>query len=156
VKLVQALGSAYNIAPAQVHSHFEWAPSRKIDPAGESDYASGSDMWDMDEFRNDVAVGFIPVPEPQPEGDDMALLYVEVTDAYARFVGVGQIDPLVLWQVGYSAEPRATIHRDNLPHVSVTKEQLRGCTLVGQLPPEDDGGGAGAPWRVSDFFEQVQ
>jgi hypothetical protein len=159
VKLVAALGSAYNIEPEQVHSHFEWAPGRKIDPAGQSEYASGADMWDMNEFRDDVArerPGPSPEPVPEPEGDDMSLLYVEVSDAYARFVGVGQANPLVLWQVGYSAEPRATIHRDNLPHVSVTKEQLRGCTLVGQLPPADDGGGPGGPWQASDFFEQVQ
>lgn len=158
VQLVAELCSAYGIGNAQVHSHFEWAPGRKIDPAGQSDYASDADMWDMNEFRADVdaQMGERPQPEPEPEGDDMSLLYVEVTDAYARFVGVGQIEPLVLWQVGYSAEPRATVHRDNLPHVSVTKEQLRGCTLVGQLPPADDGGGPGAPWGPTDFYEQVQ
>ena len=55
VWLVAALCTAYGIAPAQVHSHFEWAPGRKIDPAGESRYASGSAMWDMDVFRVDVA-----------------------------------------------------------------------------------------------------
>ena len=67
VKLVAALGSAYGIADEQVHSHFEWAPGRKIDPAGESRYASGSAMWDMDHFRDDVAAGGGTVPPPTPE-----------------------------------------------------------------------------------------
>jgi len=64
VKLVAALGAAYGIAPAQVHSHFEWAPGRKIDPAGESNYASGADMWNMESFRNDVSGGVVIEPPP--------------------------------------------------------------------------------------------
>lgn len=69
VALVAALCAAYGIGVARVHSHFEWAPGRKIDPAGESAYASGADMWDMDQFRADVAAG--PAPAPQPPEDDM-------------------------------------------------------------------------------------
>ena len=64
--LVAALCAAYGIGVAQAHSHFEWAPGRKIDPAGQSRYASGSAMWDMDAFRADVA-SLISTPEPEPE-----------------------------------------------------------------------------------------
>ena len=66
VKLVNALCSSYGIGVEQVHSHFEWAPGRKIDPAGQSAYANGGDMWDMNAFRNDVAGGFTPPPQPEP------------------------------------------------------------------------------------------
>jgi hypothetical protein len=66
VKLCAALGAAYGIGEGQVHSHFEWAPGRKIDPAGESNYAVGGDMWDMNRFRGDVGGGVVP-PQPQPE-----------------------------------------------------------------------------------------
>ena len=86
--LVAALCNAYGIAPAQVHSHFEWAPGRKIDPAGESRYATGAAMWDMDAFRVDVA-SLIGSPTPQPpdpgpitpieEDDDMATFLIRNT-----------------------------------------------------------------------------
>ena len=52
-----------------VVSHFEWAPDRKIDPAGNSRYASGGDKWDMDAFRTDCIVG-TPTPTP-PEEDEL-------------------------------------------------------------------------------------
>ena len=67
VALVAELGAAYGIAPERVHSHFEWAPGRKIDPAGESHYASGADMWNMGAFRADVGAGGGAPPEPGPE-----------------------------------------------------------------------------------------
>ncbi len=67
VLLVAELGAAYGIGAGQVHSHFEWAPGRKIDPAGESAYASGAEMWNMDAFRSDVEGGGGAPPEPTPE-----------------------------------------------------------------------------------------
>ena len=69
VRLVAELGAAYGIPDGRVHSHFEWAPGRKIDPAGESHYATGSAMWNMALFRSDVATagGTPPTPEPEPE-----------------------------------------------------------------------------------------
>lgn len=67
VRLVAELGAAYGIGVGQVHAHFEWAPGRKIDPAGESRYAVGSAMWNMDQFRGDVATGGdVAPPTPQP------------------------------------------------------------------------------------------
>jgi len=70
VTLCAELELAYGIAPAQIHSHAEYAPARKIDPAGESRYAEGAAIWDMDAFREDVRIGEpepIPGPEPEPE-----------------------------------------------------------------------------------------
>ena len=66
-----------------MHSHFEWAPGRKIDPAGESDYATGAAMWDMDTFRVDVAALLTPTPEPTPEPpqEDTDMLHIVVVDA---------------------------------------------------------------------------
>jgi len=48
-----ALCDAYGLA--HVRAHFEWAPTRKIDPAGPSPWADGADSWDMDGFRAAVA-----------------------------------------------------------------------------------------------------
>jgi hypothetical protein len=68
---VAALTRAYNIPIERVRAHFEWAPGRKIDPAGQSPYANGSAKWNMDQFRADVvavniAVSIPPTPDPIP------------------------------------------------------------------------------------------
>ena len=55
VTLCKALCDAYGMDPTRdICAHFEWT-DRKIDPAGPSDYATGSDSWDMDMFRADCA-----------------------------------------------------------------------------------------------------
>lgn len=54
VALVAELCLAYAIPVARVHAHREWAPDRKIDPAGPPRYAQGSRSWDMNAFRADV------------------------------------------------------------------------------------------------------
>jgi N-acetylmuramoyl-L-alanine amidase len=75
VKLVKALMTNYGIPLGHVRAHFEWAPDRKIDPAGSSRYANGGASWNMDKFRTDcynAAGGSVPEPTPEPE-DDVAL-----------------------------------------------------------------------------------
>lgn len=54
VKLAAALCVAYNIPVDHVRGHCEWAPGRKIDPAGPSPWAQ-SGTWNMAQFRNSVA-----------------------------------------------------------------------------------------------------
>jgi hypothetical protein len=53
-------------------AHFEWAPGRKFDPAGNSPYAAGAALWDMDKFRRDVYVALNPPTTPTTPitGDD--------------------------------------------------------------------------------------
>jgi hypothetical protein len=50
---VAALADAYGVEAANILSHQEWAPTRKVDPAGPSRFGSvnGSGSWDMDRFR---------------------------------------------------------------------------------------------------------
>ena len=57
---VAALMDHYDVGYCRAHA--EWAPDRKIDPAGPSPWAAGGDTWDMDAFRRDL-----------DEGTDMAL-----------------------------------------------------------------------------------
>jgi hypothetical protein len=150
--------------PTDVGTHFDYAPGRKIDPAKASavqgpwrpgSVGNSTDTWDVGSVATECARR---AQAPQPGEDDMALLYVEVSDAYARFVGTGQRDPLALWQVGYvsneGGNPRADVYNQTLPHVVVTKAQLSGCSLIGDPPPADDGGGP-ASWAVGDFFEHI-
>ena len=56
VKLVNVLCTHYGISNNCVRGHFEWAPDRKVDPAGTSKWASGNASWDMNGFRADCAV----------------------------------------------------------------------------------------------------
>jgi len=75
-----ALCTAYGIPPDRVRAHYEYAPGRKIDPAGPSDYATGSNSWAMDPFRADVAAVTAPAPtppDPPPsEDNDMAFIII--------------------------------------------------------------------------------
>ena len=52
--LTRALCDHYGIPTSRVHSHQEWAPGRKVDPAGPDRYASGGGTWNMDAFRSDL------------------------------------------------------------------------------------------------------
>lgn len=68
VKGVAALNRAYFngvlALPGDVHSHFEWT-TRKVDPAGSSRYAVGTNKWNMHQFREDVRGLLVPTP-PAP------------------------------------------------------------------------------------------
>ena len=52
--LCAALCNAYRIPVDHVRAHWEWAPGRKIDPAGPSPWAVGAASWNMTKFRADV------------------------------------------------------------------------------------------------------
>jgi hypothetical protein len=69
------LCSEYAIPIGQVHAHFEWAPDRKIDPAGNSRYATGGSSWNMDAFRGEVfgyGHGGDPPPTTYAQGIDVS------------------------------------------------------------------------------------
>jgi hypothetical protein len=97
--LVDALCDGYGIATSRVHAHAEWAPSRKIDPAGPPRYAQGGATWDMDAFRADLDGPTTPLP---PGGDDMtddqarqlAELFNAIVPMQAGFAAPGSADGL--------------------------------------------------------------
>jgi len=71
-RMVKALCDAYLLRNAtDTVAHREWAPSRKIDPAGASRWAKGADMWNMQAFRADVDAGWpagsVPVDDDSTE-----------------------------------------------------------------------------------------
>jgi hypothetical protein len=99
VALCSALCLAYGIGADLVRAHFEWAPGRKIDPAGQSMWASGSSSWAMDQFRDDVATDQHPqppTPTPEPvEDDDMAFIIInKKTGQPALVYGDGKVTGL--------------------------------------------------------------
>jgi len=81
VLLVNALRFAYGIPTGHVRSHWEYAPDRKVDPAGPSQWSKPSgggsgNMWNMDAFRASVAgdtSGGGPVPPHKERKMDVAV-----------------------------------------------------------------------------------
>jgi hypothetical protein len=86
--LCAVLCDAYGFPIRRVHAHFEWAPSRKIDPAGSSRYASGSASWNMNVFRSDCGdTSTKPEPPPIiPEDDDIMLRAAKNKDTGNTYV----------------------------------------------------------------------
>jgi peptidoglycan hydrolase-like protein with peptidoglycan-binding domain len=72
VALCQRLCNGYHFDPSRdICAHWEWT-TRKIDPAGNSRYATGGAKWNMDQFRGDVAGAPTqppPTTEPPPSDD---------------------------------------------------------------------------------------
>lgn len=71
VRLCGELCRAYNIPVERVHAHREWAPDRKVDPAGPNAYASGKSSWDMAAFRRDITDYLDGNAPPPPEPEDV-------------------------------------------------------------------------------------
>lgn len=78
-KLVGGLCGHYTIPNAAVIAHFEYAPDRKIDPAGQSRYASGGNKWNMHQFRFDSSPSG-PSPQPLPTGGDLVAIAIQSKD----------------------------------------------------------------------------
>lgn len=54
-----AICIAYGIGVFENRAHFEWAPDRKVDPAGPCKYTRTNDpylRWDMEKFRTDIQI----------------------------------------------------------------------------------------------------
>jgi hypothetical protein len=91
VTMVSALCRHYGIPTHQVRGHFEWAPDRKVDPAGPSRWATGNNSWDMGGFRN--ACGGAPTPTPTPpqqEDDDVQWRVAKLDSNGAYYIGDGK------------------------------------------------------------------
>jgi len=84
IELVDRLLRWYGFAAADVFSHHEWAPDRKIDPAGPSRFGTinTSMTWNMGYFR--AALGAPdpnPIPPPIPEDFDMDSFLIRDRDS---------------------------------------------------------------------------
>jgi N-acetylmuramoyl-L-alanine amidase len=80
-RLCAVLCDGYGIAVECIHAHWEWAPDRKVDPAGPPRATDHGLSWDMDAFRTDVTnTTPTPIPPPLEEDDEMAFLVLANTD----------------------------------------------------------------------------
>jgi len=95
VTLINGLCSRYGIPANNVRGHFEWAPTRKVDPAGPSPWATGNASWNMLGFRS-ACSGARPLPPDTGGGsaegeDDMPLTDADI-DKIATAVWAKVID----------------------------------------------------------------
>jgi N-acetylmuramoyl-L-alanine amidase/LysM domain len=104
---VAALADGYRIEPGNVLSHQEWAPTRKVDPAGPSRFGSinSSHTWDMDRFRaavNKARGGPGPIkitPEkPKPSKTNGKTYVVKPGDSWWKITERTMGDPSHNWR----------------------------------------------------------
>ena len=105
---VAALADAYRIEPGNVLSHQEWAPTRKVDPAGPSRFGSinSSHTWDMDVFRSAVnkARGGGPGPvkptpaKPTPTKTNGKQYVIKPGDSWWKITALTMGDPSRNWR----------------------------------------------------------
>jgi hypothetical protein len=123
-----ALCVRYRIPSEFVRSHFEWAPTRKIDVSGPSRWAAIG-KWNMGQYRSDVRLGIIaPLPAPDPDEDDMALICYIATPPADR--------PGAPWLFVYNGDVRyctshdTTVVTDHRPLNSEQYGYLRKCAGI--------------------------
>jgi hypothetical protein len=105
---VAALADAYGIEPENILAHHEWAPGRKIDPAGPSRFGTvnHSGSWDMNVFRSAVnsrrgrpGEGRVAVPQHTPTAATTATEVVRPGDTWWGIAGRTLGDPARTWSV---------------------------------------------------------
>lgn len=77
LKSTAALCVAYSIGIHRVRAHFEWAPTRKVDPRGPSMWAPTGGVWNMDAFRHDVGLALQPPPPPPSSIDEVDMIAID-------------------------------------------------------------------------------
>lgn len=157
VSLVAALCRAYKIPVNSVRSHHEWTP-RKIDPAGQSQYASGSAKWDMNLFRSDVENALYPPPPitPPPSERMVDMFLVIVTNGPES--GVKETWLLCDGtQLSHVVDGHAAALMQRVPGISQVRPEtadetaglIRSCRTMTPPPPEWAGTAWGALWEAS-------
>jgi hypothetical protein len=103
---VAALADAYDVDQGNILSHQEWAPTRKVDPAGPSRFGSinSSGTWNMDQFRAAVneargGTGRIEETRPQrpPKKSGVSTYVVQPGDSWWKIAELTMGDPARNW-----------------------------------------------------------
>jgi hypothetical protein len=141
---VRALTARYGIS--QVYSHFEWAPSRKIDPTGPSRWSPNGGKWNMNAFRDDVFKSD-PTPQPAQEVDMILIKYDRGGGDWTGLSYTGthlaHVTTSDAWSIPTSA---------GVPVVNVNDAQLdaliRSAETTNACPPEWVGSARGSAWTA--------
>jgi hypothetical protein len=102
---VAALAEGYDVDQGNILSHQEWAPTRKVDPAGPSRFGSinSSGTWNMEQFRAAVAearggTGPIEVTRPErPTKTNVSTYVVQPGDSWWKIAELTMGDPARTW-----------------------------------------------------------
>ena len=133
---VRALVRAYGLTfgRGDVSSHEEWT-SRKIDPAGQSMWASGAATWNMDAFRADLHDDApVPVPPLPGPGDDLMYTFLDLTDVDAVLGGYMDSNGIAA-VVEWLSPPRyAAMANLGVPTIELHSSNLINCTILGEIP----------------------
>lgn len=132
VKLVHALCSAYRLDPLRdIMAHFEWAPTRKIDPWGGNvatpNYPfTGPFKWKMHDFRmavNNLGQVTPPVPPPTQPGDEEDMMLFVMVPRFANEPGAHSAAWLIRWSSGlctYATSPDIDYaNKNKIPQVGI-------------------------------------
>lgn len=159
VRLVAALCNHYRIPVGFVRGHCEWAPARKIDPAGPSRWAA-SGTWNMAAFRSSVATVLEPVAPPTPppiivpQGAPEMFIFV-VTNAPGSSVAETWTlcDGTQLSHIvdGNAADVfvAAKVPVVRSANAGQTAGVIKSCRTMNACPPEWVGTGWEATWNAS-------
>jgi hypothetical protein len=117
LKVGTALSLAYGIRSDHHRAHFEWAPGRKIDPAGPAKWNDYINMkWLMNRLRADILRNLLtpPVITPGEPEDDMkpAMFYVD-TRMRGTFACVG--GRWVSWPLGVPDGTDVPVYKGDHP-----------------------------------------
>jgi len=150
--LVAALCEAYGLLPAtDVPAHFEWAPSRKVDPWGGSLATAGYPYtgpreWDMGGFTANVAA--LMAGEVPPQEDDMAMTIFTVEGAGAAFLGFTDTKGLGQTVEWLDTQAKLDLYRaQHCPELHIGLADCHNLYLLGPVPAGDHR----HPWARGDF-----
>lgn len=138
VILVAALCTAYNINPACVHGHYEYAPARKVDPAGPSRWSPDSmgggrgNQWIMTDFRTDVDDLISPAPVPMPPSPPFTGTALTGDPMFCTHSGTGEFWIVAVDWMGQWAAPIREIPQIQWHLIGPVND-----TLNGPLKPVD-------------------
>src|SRR5215207_4501836 len=122
----------------RVHHHWTYAPERKEDPKGPAQWnGEHNDKWPKEAWRTHVGVHLLSIPPKSLTlKENLVLTILQCSDADAAFLAytANGVAAQIEW-----ADPD-TFQRFKAAGVgaqSVSREQLRNCTLLGPLPVGD-------------------
>lgn len=109
VRGVAALAVWLGLKASDVIAHFEYT-SRKIDPAGNSKYATAGNKWNMNAFRADVAAAMTPRPPtpPPPKESEIDMVVLKYGGSKYRLITGDRL-------VGISADFAAALVAAGIP-----------------------------------------
>lgn len=140
-------------AIADIATHAEWAPSRKIDPATAQavagpwhpDPINQSGTWSLDDVVAELhrRGATPPTPTPEPPEDDVEVVQIKVNGSNAVFLGMQVGGKFVLWMEWVNGNDKRQLERyegyvaAGIATVELNWGDVKGVGLLGAIPDDD-------------------